>query len=75
MSSAAPAAKPRRSASARHWRGTERAGAQRQLDDEYSKMVAVVVDDCPEWVHAGSMIPATLRAFAEFGTLFNGCLL
>ena len=75
MSGAASAAKPRRSASARHWWGTGKGGAQRQQDDEYNKRVAVVADDYAEWVHAGVMKKATLRAFVEFGLPFNGCLL
>ena len=55
--------------------GREWAGAQRQLEDEYNRRVAVVVDDCAEWVHAGAMRKATLRAFVELGSPFNGGLL
>ena len=55
--------------------GTGRAGTQRHLDDEYNKRVAVVAGDHAEWVYAGVMKNATLRAFAEFGSPFNGCLL
>ena len=55
MSGAASAAKLRRSASARHWRGTEKGGAQRQLEDGYNNRVAVVFDDYADWVHAGLM--------------------
>ena len=51
------------------------AGAQRQLEEEYNKRVAAVVDDCAEWVHAGVMRRATLRASVEFGSPCNGCLL
>ena len=55
--------------------GRERAGAQCQLEDEYIKRVAVVPDDYEEWVHAFVMKNATLRAFVEFGSPFNSCLL
>ena len=48
---------------------------QRQLDNEYSKRVAVVVDDCAEWAHTGVMRKVTVRAFDEFGSPFIGCLL
>ena len=40
-----------------------------------NKRVAVVADDYAEWIHAGVMKKATLRAFVEFGLPFNGCLL
>ena len=48
------------------------------VEDEYIKRASVVADDADdyaEWVHAGVMKKVTLRAFVEFGSPFNCCLL
>ena len=44
-------------------------------EDECSRRVAVAVVDSPEWADVDMMRNATSRAFVEFGSPFNGCVL